>query len=272
MRRRINDKRILVTGASGGIGRCICQQLAELGARVAVAARSAERLQELGAQLTALKAEVLVLPGDVTSDHDQTGWLDIIRQRWGGLDVLINNAGVASWAHFADSTEEILRQVMEVNFFGPVELIRKSIPLLTQGDEPAVVNVASMCGRRAMPAWPEYSASKFALCGMTEAFRGELARFDIDVLLVLPGLTRTGLHDHLLMNEGRAPIDFRTGMPPEKVAAAVVKALVRNQTETVVGGDARWLLRANRFFPVLVDWLIARRVRKLYKTERQPVS
>src|SRR5262249_7410301 len=149
-------------------------------------ARSAERLQELGAQLTALKADVLVLPGDVSNDHDQANWLDVIRQHWGGLDVLINNAGVASWAHFADSTEEILRQVMEVNFFGPVELIRKSIPLLTQGDEPAVVNVASMCGRRAMPAWPEYSASKYALCGMTEAFRGELARFDIDVLLVLP--------------------------------------------------------------------------------------
>jgi short-subunit dehydrogenase len=81
---------------------------------------------------------------------------------------------------------------------------------------------------------------------------------------VLPGLTRTGLHDHLLKHEGRAQIDFGSGMPPEKVAAAVVKALRRNKAETVVGSDARWILLVNRFFPRLVDWLIARRVRKLY--------
>src|SRR5262249_54977659 len=143
-------------------------------------------------------------------------------------------------------------------------------PLLTEGDQAAVVNIASMCGRRGMPAWPEYSASKYALVGMTEAFRGELARFDIDVLLVLPGLTRTDLHGHLLKNEGRAAIDFRRGMPPEKVAGAVVKALERNRRETVVGGDARWLLRVNRLFPRLVDWLISRRVRKLYEQDRQP--
>ncbi len=267
MKRDLHDKRILITGASGGIGRSIAEQLAAGGARVALAARSEDRLNELAMQLSDRGADALALPGDVTSESDQRRWLDAVVQRWGGLDALINNAGVASWAHFADSTEAILRQVMEVNFFAPVELIRKAIPLLTDGDQPAVVNVASMCGRRGMPAWPEYSASKFAICGMTEAFRGELARFDIDVLLVLPGLTRSGLHSHLLKNEGRAPINFASGMPPEKVAAAVVKALCRNKTETVVGGDARWLLRVNRFFPRMVDWLIGRRVRKLYAKE-----
>ena len=87
----------------------------------------------------------------------------------------------------------MLRQVMEVNFFAPAELIRLAIPVLEQGRQPAIVNVASMCGRRAMPAWTEYSASKFALCGLTEALRGEMARFDIDVLLIVPGLTRSDL-------------------------------------------------------------------------------
>lgn len=268
MRRELKDKRILITGASGGIGRCIAEQLGSSGARIALAARSAEKLNGLAAQLAERNVDALTLPGDVTSDADQQRWLDAVTQRWGGLDVVINNAGVASWAHFADSTEDILRQVMEVNFFAPVELIRKAIPLLTEGNQAAVLNVASMCGRRGMPAWPEYSASKYALCGITEAFRGELARFDIDVLLVLPGLTRTGLHSHLLKHEGRAKLDFTAGMPPEQVAAAVVKALRCNKAETVVGGDARWMLRVNRFFPRLVDWLIARRVRKLYATER----
>jgi short-subunit dehydrogenase len=272
MKREIKGRRILVTGASGGIGRSIVEQLAKQGAKVALAARSADKLQEIAAQLTDRGADALALPGDVTSDADQQRWLESVVQRWGGLDVLINNAGVASWSHFADSTEEILRQVMEVNFFAPVELIRKAIPVLTEGDQAAVLNVASMCGRRGMPAWPEYSASKYALCGMTEAFRGELARFDIDVLLVVPGLTRSGLHDHMLKNEGRAKIDFASGMAPDEVAAVVVKALRNNKTETVVGKDARWMLRINRFFPRLVDRLIARRVRKLYAAEQQPVS
>ena len=114
-----------------------------------------------------------------------------IRYRLGGLDVLINNAGVASFGHFAECTEVILRQVMEVNFFAPAELIRLAVPVLTRGRQPAVVNVASMCGRRGIPAWAEYSASKFALCGLSEALRAELVRFDVDVLLVLPGVTRS---------------------------------------------------------------------------------
>jgi short-subunit dehydrogenase len=121
-----------------------------------------------------------------------------------------------------------------------------------------------MCGRRGIPAWSEYSASKFALCGLTEALRGEMVRFAIDILLVVPGLTRSGLGQHLLRNTGRYPIDFRKGMPPEKVAAGILRALKKNRTETVLGWDARWILRVNRFLPRLVDALLARKVRRLY--------
>jgi short-subunit dehydrogenase len=145
-----------------------------------------------------------------------------------------------------------------------VELIRLAVPVLSRGQQPAVVNVSSMCGRRALPAWPEYSASKFALCGMTEALRGELARFAIDVLLILPGLTRTGLQSHLLRQTGRMKFNHAAAMAPEDVAAGILGALRKNRTETVLGREARWMLRCNRFFPRIVDWLIARRVKKLY--------
>jgi short-subunit dehydrogenase len=156
---------------------------------------------------------------------------------------------------------------MEVNFFAPAELIRQAIPLLAQGRSPAILNVASMCGRRGVPAWSEYSASKFALCGLTEALRGEMARFGIDVLLVLPGLTRTRLHDNMLHNTGRMKIEFDKGQPPEKVAGRILASLQRSKTETVVGWDAKWILRVNRWLPRLVDRLMARRVRKLYAAE-----
>ena len=207
---------------------------------------------------------MLAVAADVTADADRRRLLAAAVDRYDGLDVLINNAGVGANGHFADCTEAILRQIMEVNFFAPAELIRLAVPVLMKGDQPAVVNIASMCGRRGIPAWSEYSASKFALCGLTEALRGEMARFAIDVLLIVPGLTRSGLQRHLLRSEGRMRIDFDRGMAPEAVAARVVKALRKNWTETVIGRDARWMLRFNRFFPRLLDWLIGRRVARLY--------
>jgi short-subunit dehydrogenase len=262
MTRDLHGRRILITGASSGIGKALAQQLAPRGAKLVLAARSKDKLKALA---DSLPGGALVVAADITSESDRQRLFDHAVEHLGGLDVLINNAGIASWAHFADSTEAILRQIMEVNFFAPAELIRKAIPILVNGTEPAVVNVASMCGRRAMPAWTEYSASKFALCGLTEALRGELARFDIDILLIIPGLTKSDFSHHFLKSEGKAKIEYDKGMPPETVAAAIVKALVKNKTETWIGADTQWMLRVNRWLPRLVDYLLARKVKKLYE-------
>jgi short-subunit dehydrogenase len=264
MVRNLQGLRLLITGASSGIGRCLAQQAVRAGAQVALAARSAGPLEAVVAELARDGHQAVAVPADITDAAARQRLLDTVVSRFGGLDVLVNNAGVGSWGHFAGGSEAILRQVMEVNFFAAAELIRLSIPTLTHGRQPAVLNIASMCGRRGMPAWSEYSASKFALCGLTEALRGELARFDIDVLLVVPGLTRSDLAHHLLRSDGRYAIPYEKGMPPENVASAALEALRRNRTETVVGSDARWMLRINRLLPRVVDSLLARRVRRLY--------
>ncbi len=268
MKRELQGRRVLLTGASSGIGRCLAEQMARAGARLILAARSEDKLADLERTLRAENRDVLAIRADVTQDGDRRRLLAVVVEQFQGLDVLINNAGIASWAHFANSTEAILRQIMEVNFFAPTELIRLCIPVLMQGREPAIVNVGSMCGRRAMPAWPEYSASKYALSGMSEALRAELARFDIDLLLVQPGLTRSEFSRHFLQSVGRQPINFDGGMPPEQVAVHILRALQKNATETVIGRDARWMLRCNRFFPRLLDRLLARRVRKLYENNK----
>jgi short-subunit dehydrogenase len=268
MVRDLQGRRILITGASSGIGHALAGQAAGAGARVLLTARSAPRLTEIAQKLAKPGTEVFTFAADVTSDQDRHRLVETATQRLGGLDVLVNNAGVASFGHFADSSEAVLRQIMEVNFFAPAELIRLLVPVLARGRQPAIVNVSSMCGRRGLPAWTEYSASKFALCGLSEALRAELVRFGIDVLLVVPGLTRTGLGENLLRNDGRMKIDFAHGMPPDAVAAAVLQSLRCNRSEAVLGGEARWLLRVNRFMPGLLDRLIARKVRRLYASER----
>jgi short-subunit dehydrogenase len=261
MTRELSGRRILITGASSGIGRALAEQLAAAGAKLVLAARSEDKLRELAASL---KTETLVVPTDVTVEADRIRLIEKTKERFGGLDVLINNAGIASWAHFSDSTEAVLRQIMEVNFFAPAHLIKLAQPLLTEGNQPAIVNVSSMCGRKAMPGWPEYSASKYALCGLTEALRGEFARFDIDVLLIIPGLIKSNFQDSFLQRKGRAKIEFDKGMEPAYVAERIIKSLRSNKTETVMGSEARWVLLMNKFFPRLTDWLLARKMKQLY--------
>jgi short-subunit dehydrogenase len=264
MERNLHGQRILITGSSGGIGQSLAEGAVGRGARVALAARSADKLHDLATRLVAAGGDVLAVPTDVTSPEERQHLMETVTQHFGGLDILINNAGIASFGHFVTSSEAVLRQIMEVNFFAPAELIRLAIPYLRQGQQPAIVNVSSMCGRRGLPAWPEYSASKFALCGLTEALRGEMVRFDIDILLILPGLTRSDLGKNLLRNDGRMKIEFDKGMTPAQTAEGILQALEKNRTETTLGWDCRWVLRVNRFLPRLVDRLLARRVKKLY--------
>jgi len=264
MVRELTGKRVILTGATGGIGRATAKALVRAGARVALAARKPDALDELAAQLRQAGGEVIAVPADVTDPADRRRLVEAAVAGFGGLDILINNAGIGSWGHFATSTEDIVRRVMEVNFFGPVELTRVALPHLADGVEPCVVNVTSMCGRKGMPAWPEYSASKFALVGMSEAWRGEFARFGVDVLTIVPGMTDSGFRDNWIRVDGKADLRFEKGMTPADVAAGIVGSIRANRTETVLGGEARRLLRFNRFFPRLTNWLIARKVKKLY--------
>jgi short-subunit dehydrogenase len=266
MKRDLHGRRILLTGASSGIGQMLAEQLAQVGARVVLAARSLDKLEAVAEALKSRGLDVFAVATDVTVESDRRRIIDFTAQHLGGLDVLINNAGVGSFGHFADCTESILRQIMEVNFFAPAELIRLAIPLLQQGQQPAIVNVTSMCGRRGMPAWSEYSASKFALVGLSESLRAELARSAIDVVVIVPGLTQSDLGRHLLRNTGRMDIRFDQGMPPQTVAAGIVRALVKGRPEAVLGSEAKWMLRFNRWAPRILDYLIARKIKQLYAT------
>ena len=264
MHRDLRGLRMIITGASSGIGRCLAEEASHRGVQVALTARSADIIHARAEELSKRGGRAIAIPADITSDADRTHLLDTVGKQFGGLDVLVNNAGVAGWGHFASASEQMLRQTMEVNFFAPAELMRQAVPILVKGKTPAIVNVASKCGRRGLPAWSEYSASKFALCGLSEALRAEIARLGIDVLLILPGLTNSGLFGRLLRTEGRMKIDPAKGMSPAAVAAGILRALERNRAESILGSDARWLLRVNRFLPRIVDRLMARKVRGLY--------
>ena len=262
MSRKLSGCRAIVTGASGGIGKAIAAALAASGAKVALAARSADKLAEVARELG---GNAFAVPTDVTKPADRENLIRATVAKFGGLDLLVNVAGVGAWGHFASSNEAINREVLEVNFFAPVELIRLAVPHLTNGNDPAICNLTSMCARRGMPAWPEYSASKFALVGLTEALRGEMARYDIDVVTIVPGLTKSDLNRHLLRSDGKADIPYDKGMTVDYVARRTVDAILKNKREIVLGIEAKKILTVNRFAPRFVNWLIARNVTKLYQ-------
>jgi short-subunit dehydrogenase len=195
--------------------------------------------------------------------------VDAALQHFGGLDVLINNAGIGATGHFADCGPERLRQIFEVNFFGLTETTRLFLPVLKKGVKPAIVNISSIVGKRGIPARSEYSASKFAVQGFSEALRAELAKDGIDVLVVCPGLTQTNFSKNLLENKALMPLDHMRGMTSEQVARHTLRAIEKGKNETHLTFQGKLIVFISRFFPRLADRIARRKVRALFAEEIQ---
>lgn len=265
--RRLPGLRILITGASQGIGRALALEAARRGAQVLAAARSTALLSELADEARAAGHPLVTVQADVTSPDDRHKMLTAARDLLGGLDVLINNAGIGATGHFADAAPERLRSIFEVNFFGTTETTRVLLPLLKEGRTPAILNISSIAGRCGIPARSEYSASKYAVQGWSEALRAELAKDGVDVLLVNPGLTQTNFSKNMLEQKAKVQMDHLRGMTAEDVARLTLDALAKGKREVTFTLKGRLLVRVNRFFPWLVSFVTKRKVRKLFADE-----
>jgi short-subunit dehydrogenase len=267
MKRSIAGSRILITGASQGIGRALAELAARRGAKVLAAARSDALLAELAEKVRAGGGIIETVHADVTGAEDRRRMIETAKRHFRGLDVLINNAGIGATGHFVVASPERLRAILEVNFFGMTETTRACLPLLRGGTQPAIVNIGSIAAKRGIPARSEYSASKFAVQGFSEALRAELAKDGIDVLLVCPGLTQTNFSRHMLQQTARMKVDHMRGMTPEAVAEATLRALAQGRREVVLTAQGKLLSLVSRFLPGLADRIAAKRVRQLFRDE-----
>ena len=266
-RRNLAGLRILVTGASQGIGRALCVLAARKGCRVVAAARSQPLLDELAAEVKQAGGTIATVVADVTKPEDRAAMVDAAKEHFGGLDVLVNNAGIGATGHFMDSDPHILRTIFETNVFGVTETTRLFLPVLKLGTTPAIVNISSVVGKRALPARSLYSSSKFAVAGFSEAIRAELAKDGIDVIVVNPGLTQTNFSKNLLENKARMPMDHMRGMTSEQVAAATLDAIAKGKTEVTLTLRGTLLVLTARFFPWVVDFFARKKVRELFADE-----
>ena len=257
-RRSISGLRVVLTGASSGIGRALARELNRQGAHLVLSARREERLAQLADELRSGYRQVLYRAGDITSAEVRATLLRAARDHLGGLDLLVNNAGVGALGPFAEASQERLRRVMEVNFFAPAELMRGAIELLRQGRRPMIVNMSSVLGHRAVPDKSEYCASKFALHGLSDAVRAELAGTGIDLLLVSPSTTQSEFFDSVLENGSRPSRLAGRGMPADRVARQVVHAIRRGRHEIILSPGGKLLVWLDRLSPPLVNRLVAR--------------
>jgi short-subunit dehydrogenase len=257
-RRSVRGSRVVLTGASSGIGRALAVELARQAAKMVIVARRGALLKQLATGVTQRGGKALVVVGDITQPAVQHEVVERAEAAFGGLDILINNAGVSAHGPFETASAERLRQIMDVNFIAAAELIRISLPLLKRGTSPIVVNMGSILGHRGIPLNSEYCASKFALRGWSEAIRPELARDGIDLLLVSPGTTDTEFFEHLIAESEKLPWGQQQGVPAEAVAAQIVRAIQRRRHEITPNWRGRLLVLLNRFSPRLVDRVMNR--------------
>jgi len=232
-------------------------QLARRGVRLVITARRQDRLADLASEIAGLGGSANLVAGDISEPQLRSRLVETASQKMGGLDLLVNNAGVGAEGPFAEASPDRLRYLFETNFFAPVELIRETLPLLVNGNRPMIVNVSSVLGHRGVPNKSEYCATKFALHGFSDALRAELASVGVDVLLISPSTTQSEFFDRVVESKSVSS-SRRRGMPASLLASRAIRAMERGRHELILPFSGKLLVWLDRFFPRLADSLIAR--------------
>jgi short-subunit dehydrogenase len=254
----LRDQRILITGAGGGIGRALAAELARCGARLALLDRSPDALAGAMQALDTQPAPPLGIACDITLAEQRDSALRTIERDWGGLDVLVNLAGVLDFqpAHVQDPG--MITRTLQVNLEAPLLLVRAVLPGMMERGHGRIVNVGSMFGSIGFPCFAAYSATKFALRGYSQALRRELAGTGVGVTYVSPRAVRTPLNPpavHAMAARGMLHMD-----EPERVARTIARAMQRERNEAYVGFPEGLIARLNALLPGLVDRGLARQV------------
>jgi short-subunit dehydrogenase len=238
VKRSLAGRVAVVTGASSGIGLATAKALARAGARLALVSRSEARLQATAQEVARAAGggrPSLLLPCDVSDPEAVLTMADRVRRDAGTPDIVVNNAGIGHWAPVVELSLEHIRAVFEVNFFGAVHCTKAFLPAMLERREGTVVFVSSGFGALPFPYTAAYCASKHALNGFAGSLRAEIEPLGVNVLLVLPGSTRTAFFE-----ANAYPADvlsrylFQRLVPPERVARRIVRAVIRGRRRVVM--------------------------------------
>jgi short-subunit dehydrogenase len=252
-------KVMIVTGASSGIGRALAIEGLKRGMKVVLAARSLEGLLETISESNAHPEAYLIVETDVTKKEDCEQLINRTLERFGKIDVLVNNAGISMRALFEQVDVSVLERLMQVNFWGMVYCTRYAMPhlLATRG---SVAGISSIAGHKGLPCRTGYSASKFAMHGFLESLRIENIKKGLHVLIACPGFTASNIRKAALTGhgsqQGESPRAEEKMMTAEIVAGHILQAIEKRKNSLVLTSQGKLTVWLNKFFPSLVDKLV----------------
>lgn len=256
---RMKDKIVIITGASSGIGKALAFKFGMMGSKVVLAARNTENLQAVDQELIGLGVETLVVQADVSIESDCKKIIDLCVEKFGKIDVLINNAGISMRAVFADLDLSVIKKLMDVNFWGTVFCTKYALPYLLES-KGSVVGVISVAGHIGLPARSGYSASKFAVRGFLDTLRCETQKTGLHVMVVAPGFTESNIRKVALKADGSSqaetPRDESKMMTSAEVAEKIYNGIVRRKRSMVLTFlEGKFTVFLNKWLPSLVDKL-----------------
>jgi short-subunit dehydrogenase len=256
---RFNQKVVIITGASSGIGWALANEFAEQGAHVVAAARSVEKLAMLEAKLQNSRGKLLTVVTDVSREEDCKNLINSTISKFGNIDILINNAGISMRALFGDSDTSVIKKLMDVNFWGGVYCTKYALPFLLKSGG-SLVGVSSIAGYTGLPGRVGYTASKFALQGFLEVVRIENRKRGLHVLIACPGFTSSNIRNTALAadgsQQGESPRDEDKMMSAEKVAGKIARAIAKRRQTLVLTAQGKAIVLLNKFFPAFIDKMI----------------
>jgi NAD(P)-dependent dehydrogenase (short-subunit alcohol dehydrogenase family) len=256
MPRLLRDQVVVITGASTGIGRAAALAFAARGARVVLAARNAEALETVAADIRAQGGQALVVPTDVTDMAAVERLAEAAVERFGRIDTWVNNAAVSFYATFEQATLAEMRRQMDVNYWGNVHGFKAALPHLRAGGGGVLISVASALSDFAIPLQGTYCAAKHALRALTESLRIELMheRAPIDVVLIKPPSVDTPFFQHARTKTGFVPKPVAPVYDPAVIARRIVMAAESPRREVLIGGAAQFFALVHRNAPRLFEW------------------
>lgn len=257
MKDYFKDKVVVVTGASSGIGLAVCREFAKNKSRLVLAARSEEKLAEIARELTS-QTEVIYVKTDVSVEDDCRKLMEAAVNHFGRIDILVNNAGISMRALFKDLDLDVIRKLMDVNFWGTVYCTKYALPHLLEA-KGSVVGVISTAGYKGLPARTGYSASKFAINGFLDTLRVENLYNGLHVLVFAPGFTSSNIRKTALLangaEQGDTPRDEGKMMSAERVARIMLRNIRLHRRRATLTATSKLLLVLIRIFPGLTDRL-----------------
>lgn len=251
------DKVVVVTGGTDGIGKALVETLLNMGAKVATCGRNHDKLYLLQSQFPSAPLHTMV--ADVSSENDCRRFIETTIKVFGGVDILINNAGISMRAILKDVSLDAIRKVMDINFYGAVYCTKYALESIIER-KGTIVGVSSIAGYRGLPGRSGYSASKYALQGWLEAVKTELLHDGVHVMWVCPGFTTSNIRNAALNKDaeshGETPMDEGSMMSADECAGHILRAVRKKKRTLVLTFTGKRTVFLNKFFPGLADRLV----------------